>query len=224
MNPQFWITAWEEGRTNFHQASYHEKLTEFFPKLVPRAGDNVLVPLCGKSKDMLYLHGLGLNVHGVELYQQAVEDFFGENKLLPVQKAHEDEFEQYTYKNILISCGDLFKLEKDRAFDFVYDRASLVALPPEMRKSYAEVIKRSLKPGGKCLLIAYEYDQSKLSGPPFSVTTEEIHELYSNRFSIKLLESKESTKEGLRLSSLECLKQTVYVLEKLSDVEMEVLK
>jgi len=77
------------------------------------------------------------------------------------------------------------------------------------------VIKRSLKKAGKCLLIVYEYDQSKLDGPPFSVDANEIHELYEAQFTIKLMESKQPIKEGPRLASLDYLKQNVYILEKI---------
>jgi hypothetical protein len=61
----------------------------------------------------------------------------------------------------------------------------------------------------------YEYDQSKLDGPPFSVDAYEIRELYEDQFTIKLMESKQPTKEGSRLSSLDSLKQKVYILEKI---------
>jgi thiopurine S-methyltransferase len=215
MDSQFWITAWNEGRTNFHQGDYHDKLIEYFPRLSPEKGQRVLVPLCGKSKDLLWLHALNLHVHGIELHDQAVESFFAENELSPLEKSRDRDFDHYTHQNIVISCGDFLKLKKNDAYDFIYDRASLVALPSPMRKSYAQVIKQSLKKRGKCLLIVYEYDQSKLDGPPFSVDANAIHELYEDQFTIKLLESKQPTKEGPRLSSLEGLKQKVYILEKI---------
>jgi thiopurine S-methyltransferase len=215
MDFQFWIKSWNEGRTNFHQEDYHDKLTEYFPQLKPREGQRVLVPLCGKSKDLLWLHGLNLHVHGIELHDQAVKSFFTENELSPVKKTQEEDFIHYAHENIVISCGDFFKLNENGTYDFIYDRASLVALPTAMRKSYAQMIKQSLKKGGKCLLIVYEYDQSKLDGPPFSVDTDEIHELYEDQFAIKLLESKKPTQEGPRLSSLESLKQKIYILEKI---------
>lgn len=216
MESQFWIDAWKEGKTNFHQQEYHQKLTEYFPQFNPEAGQKVLVPLCGKSRDLLWLHDQKLNVHGVELYDQAVEDFFKENKL-DLTKSQEQDFAQYKHKNITISCGDFFKLKAKITYDFVYDRAALVALPFEMRKKYAQVIKYSLKVGGKCLLISYDYDQSKLEGPPFSVTADEIQELYQDQCNVQLLESKQANKEGSRLSALSSLKQTVWIIEKVRE-------
>src|ERR1700722_4605316 len=215
MGSQSWITAWNEGRTNFHQGNYHDKLIEYFPQLNPEKGQRVLVPLCGKSKDLLWLNELTLRVHGIELDDHAVESFFVENELSPVKKSQDQHFAHYTHENVVVSCGDFFKLDENDTYDFVYDRASLVALPSPMRKTYAQVIRQSLKKGGKYLLIVYEYDQSKLEGPPFSVDAKEIRELYEDQFTINLMESKQPTKEGARLSSLDSLKQKVYILEKI---------
>jgi len=115
MDSSFWTTAWNEGRTNFHQGNYHDKLIEYFPQLNPERAERVLVPLCGKSEDLLWLHGLHLHVHGVELHEQAVESFFAENELSPLRKTRDQDFAHYTHKNIVISCGDFFKLNEINA-------------------------------------------------------------------------------------------------------------
>ncbi len=213
MDTEFWKKAWNEGRTNFHRENVHEQLTEYFVQLKPGKGQKVLVPLCGKSKDLIWLNGLGLRVHGIELHEQAVESFFVENDLA-IAKTTQGDFTNYTHEDIVISCGDFFKLDADQTYDFVYDRASLVALPSEMRRRYAQIVKRALKKGGKCLLIVYEYDQSKMDGPPFSVDTNEIQSLYADQFTIKLMQSKQATKEGPRLSALDTIKENVYILER----------
>lgn len=214
MDAKFWINAWEEGRTNFHRSQYNEKLLQFFPSLRAQKGDHILVPLCGKTKDLVWLHNQNLKVHGIELYSRPVEEFFPENNISPVTKIQDETFTHYTSGNLSISCGDFFKLSGHENYDLIYDRASLVALPEDMRRDYALVIKRVLKREGKCLLIVYEYDQSKMEGPPFSVSEEEIHKLYSDQFSIKLLESETPPNEGSRLSAVLNLKQKVYIMEK----------
>ena len=86
MDAAFWIKSWNEGRTGFHQSDFNDKLTGYFPTFRPEKGQKVLVPLCGKSKDLVWLQGQGLCVHGVELHEQAVESFFTENQFDPVQK------------------------------------------------------------------------------------------------------------------------------------------
>lgn len=214
MDAEFWIKSWTDGRTAFNQQQYHAKLTQYFPELNPHAGQSVLVPLCGKTIDMVWLAGQGLRVHGVELYSGAVEEFFSGNNLQPVHKTQDRDFMHCSHKNITISCGDFFKLDKKNSYDFIYDRAALVALPASMRAEYARVIKESLKEGGKYLLIVYEYDQSKMEGPPFSISKTDIERLYADAFNIQLLESEKPKSEGPRLSAVEGMSQKVYLLQK----------
>lgn len=162
MEAQFWKNAWNEGRTGFHLEKFNHKLIQHFPSLNPQPGQKVLVPLCGKTKDLLWLSEQELKVHGVELYEKAVESFFSENDLTP-HKVQDQFFKNYISHNITVSVGDFFKLDAYESYDFVYDRASLVALPASMRKAYAEVVTRALKPGGKYLLIVFELTkQSKI--------------------------------------------------------------
>ncbi len=214
MDAQFWINAWKEGRTGFHQEKPNEKLVEHFPKLKPQKGQTVLVPLCGKSVDLLWLHGLGLRVHGVELHEDAVKAFFADNQLPLPAPIQGRDFIHYGHKDIILSCGNFFDLNVSGSCDLVYDRASLVALPEPMRREYARVITRVLKPGGKCLLIVYEYEPSQMQGPPFSVTESEIRALYSDAFTIRRIEIEKPAGEAPRLAAVESLRQAVYVLEK----------
>ena len=214
MDSNFWIQAWKEGRTNFHKEKFNEKLLAYFSKLNPVSGQKVLVPLCGKSKDLLWLSQLGLQVCGIELHEQAVKDFFSENNLPAPVRTEVDNYISYTEGNINLRCGDFFKLPEDESYDLVYDRASLVALPSPMRRDYAEVIKRSLKSGGKYLLISFEYNQTELDGPPFSVSEKEVNELYGDSFHITLLESETLPKEGPKFEKLSQLEEKVYLLAK----------
>jgi thiopurine S-methyltransferase len=216
MDSKFWINAWNDGRTNFHQKDYNSSLLKFFPELKPKNGENVLVPLCGKSKDMIWLASLGLNVHGVEVYEQPVKDFFSENNFVSPTVKTNESFIDYNFHNIRISAGDFFKLDTSKKYDLIYDRASLVALPSEMRKEYAGVIKNSVKSGSRYFLVSYEYDQTQMDGPPFSVTDEEVHSLYKDAFKIERMESlRPQTAPGSRFAALESLKENVYFLTKI---------
>jgi len=83
MEASFWIDRWNEGQIGFH-------LNEVNPALIrhwPARGENdkgpVLVPLCGKSRDLLYLRQLGHPVIGIELSPLAVEAFWNESDILP---------------------------------------------------------------------------------------------------------------------------------------------
>jgi thiopurine S-methyltransferase len=39
------------------------------------------------------------------------------------------------------------------------------------------------------LLVTYEYDQSLMEGPPFSITEEEVNQHYSDSYSVSLISS-----------------------------------
>ncbi len=70
----------------------------------------------------------------------------------------------------------------------VFDRGALVALPPPMRRRYAEHLLTILPLGAQILLLTIEYDQSLASGPPFSVQPDEVTALFGARCSVDLLD------------------------------------
>jgi len=98
-------------------------------------------------------------------------------------------FERWSAGPYEIFCGDIFDLPLlDNAdIDAVYDRASLVALNPEQRRHYAELLVRLLPEKVKMLLVAMDYPQVEMQGPPYSVQTAEVKALFESRFSVKLL-------------------------------------
>lgn len=61
----------------------------------------------------------------------------------------------------------------------------LIALPPEMRRDYAQKIAALLIPRAHILLITMQYEEGLLEGPPFSVEDEEVRELFSEHFTIE---------------------------------------
>ncbi len=73
------LSGWPAGRAvrpvGTKQA-VSSALRKFWPGLA--AGSRVLVPLCGKSVDLLWLVGQGCDVTGVELSEIAVRAFFAE--------------------------------------------------------------------------------------------------------------------------------------------------
>ena len=74
--------------------------------------------------------------------------------------------------------------------DAVYDRAALVALPEDMRRRYtAHLIEITDK--APQLLIAHQYDQNAMDGPPFSISDEEIEAHYRDHYDLAKLASVE---------------------------------
>ncbi len=179
MEAQFWHQRWESGRIGFHQRGINPYLTRFWSRFEVPAGAEVFVPLCGKSLDMIWLAGHGYRVAGIELSPVAVENFFAENDLVP-ERHRDGPLEWWCAGAIRIACGDFFALESRHldGIGFVFDRASLVALPREMRPDYVGKLGELL-PGYEMLLVTLEYDQREMAGPPFSVVADEVQSLFA---------------------------------------------
>ena len=74
----------------------------------------------------------GCHVVGLEFVAQSVDEFFADNKIeFEIQKF--DDYEIYTADGYKIYRGDFFKIPIAEKFDFIYDRASLVAIDPELK-------------------------------------------------------------------------------------------
>lgn len=189
MEKEFWLERWERQEIGFHQDDVNPYLGKFWHELHVARGAEVFVPLCGKSLDMLWLRGEGHPVLGVELSPIAVHAFFEENDLIP-QHEQRGRFDHCTAGGMRILCGDVFDLGRDEMAKVaaVYDRASLVALPPEMRELYVKHLASILPSGTQILLVTFDYPQQEMPGPPFAVSIAEVEALYRDCADIRLLE------------------------------------
>jgi len=188
MQPDFWRERWQQNQIGFHQGEINLHLQQFWPALGVAPGSRVFVPLCGKSGDMLWLRAQGYEVVGVEFTSLAVQAFFAENDL-QITTSTQGRFSVYEADGIRIYCGDFFDLTADdlAGVSAVYDRASLIALPPQMRPAYAAHMLRLLAPGTKTLLVAFDYPQHEMQGPPFSVGEQEVQALYAKQCEVRRL-------------------------------------
>ena len=73
----------------------------------------------------------------------------------------------------------------------VYDRASLVALPVDMRIKYVSSLSTLLLTNTPILLVTLDYPQHEMQGPPFSVPGEEIGKLFGSWCDVELLASED---------------------------------
>lgn len=206
MNREFWLDKWRQGQTGFHAARPNRFLMEHGPKLKALAtrsrGDTapcVYVPLCGRSLDLHALAQLGFRVVGTELSPLATEAFFSDQNTVP-------QVRQLAAHRVLSAGaftlyeGDAFTLPSAElsGVDAVYDRAAFVAMPPEMRAQYCDHLRRLMRPGGALLLVAFEYDATRMSGPPFSVDETCVRAFWSAHARIEELGSVELIDEEPR--------------------------
>lgn len=193
-------------------------LQKHWPALSPLTGSEVLVPLSGKTLDMPWLAAQGHRVLGIELSERGIEEFFAEQGLV-------DDFID-TPDGHLHRAGPIAILQAN-AFEVsaktlanirhVYDRAALIALPPDLRRRYVDTLYARLPAGSSALLITLEYPQTEKSGPPFSVIEAEVHALFSPAWRVELLERRDilTQQPKFQAEGVSALHTAVYRLQKM---------
>lgn len=216
MDSEFWLRRWHEGRIGFHQDRVMPLLEKHWDALSLPAASRVLVPLAGKSLDMIWLAARGHRVLGVELSALAVSQFFAEHDLHP--QSHDSRYGgHHVAGTIELICGDVFALDAEVLADCagVYDRAALIALPPTSRHRYVTELYARLPVGSRGLLITLEYPQEQMQGPPFSVDEPEVQRLYGPCWSVDLLERRDilATEPTFRSAGVTAISTAVYRLQ-----------
>ena len=201
MDSSFWLDRWPKNEIGFHQDKVQPALIKRWPGLNIAKGARVFVPLSGKSVDMDWLAEQGHHVIGAELSELAIDAFFAERKLTPsverrgaflVQRS--GPFEMW--------CGDFFALSRETFQDVpaAYDRAALVAMPPEMQARYAAKFAELMPANSQTLLIGLDYNQSEMKGPPFAIPRDAIHALFKDQFEVTLIEARDGLTKSDHLS------------------------
>jgi thiopurine S-methyltransferase len=218
LQPDFWLERWRTGQIGFHQPAVDRHLRRHWPDLGLADSSRVFVPLCGKSLDLLWLRERGHSVAGVELSAVALESLCMEQGVLAKRRTLE-HFDVYEAAQIQLYRGDFFKLAPELlgTFSAIYDRASLISWTPELRPAYVAQVAALSQPGTLTLLIAMEYPQAQMPGPPFSLSAEDIDLLYSESHAIQPLSRQDilATEPRLRSRGLTQLHEVCYRLTRL---------
>lgn len=211
MDKHFWHERWRSGQIGFHTNAPHWALDAYWRSLNIARDAAVLVPLCGKSLDLRWLRQHGHPVLGVELDASALNSFFAEWPDAQAAGIALQPGSTYAeFDHVSLWQLDFFDFLPQRPLPAFYDRAALIALPPEMRTAYLEHLRRCLATGAIGLLVALEYPQIQKDGPPFSVEAEEINQ--ASGFCVTLLESRDILAESpkFRDQGVSSLRETVY--------------
>lgn len=215
MKKDFWLERWEREEIGFHESEVNVYLMQFWSELHLEHGSRVFVPLCGKSVDMKWLQEQGHTVLGIELSEVAARAFFKENGYTAKISGGE-KFKHYEANGIRILCGDFFDLSRDDMAKVmaVYDRAAMVALPPEMRVRYVSHLLSILPSAIQILLVTFDYPQSEMAGPPFALAAGEVEALYGKYADIRLLAQVDVLAQNPRFQKrgLTRLQESIYLL------------
>lgn len=174
-----WLKAWIDNNIRFHNEEYNTNLVKYWDDFTGGEKGTVFVPLCGKTLDMKYFNENGHNVYGVELSRIAVESFFNENKITYKKDGH-----LFYSNDIFLYNEDLFELNKSHFRDvkFIYDRASIIALPHDIRLKYVSWLKSTF-PNTPMFVQTIDFNNKEL-GPPFSIDESMINEYYGKEYNV----------------------------------------
>ncbi len=199
---EHWLERWAEGRIGWHESAGNAALKRHWNV----SGKRVLVPLSGKSVDLLWLADHGNSVVGIELSELGAQSFFHENGLACKR---DGKVFRARDVDITVHCGDFFEFD-DEAFDAHYDRAALIALPPELRPAYARKVDSLLAADAFRLVITVEYDQSIVDGPPYSVTRDELFSYWPSLVQVDATHDLENSPPRFREAGLKEIREVVW--------------
>jgi thiopurine S-methyltransferase len=187
MELDFWHRRWQKNEIGFHESEGNMLLKEYVAHWQLAYNARVFVPLCGKTKDIGWLLSKGYSVVAIELNESAVRALFEELGVEPKIEGH-GRLLKYSVENLIVYVGDFFALTSTDVGDIdgVFDRGALVALPEQIRSKYSEHLQ-IVSNTKKQFVVTYDYDQGLFAGPPFSVTSETIHQAYQNNYHITQL-------------------------------------
>jgi len=215
MEPSFWLERWARGETGFHLPAVNPYLLTYWPRLQLPRGARVLVPLSGKSVDLPWLRAEGFKVTAIDVSPLAADAVFsalGETPLRTCQGA----FEVLEIPGLRFLVGDFFAATPTLVgqVDAIYDRAALIALPPDRRPAYAAQLNALQGPGARGLLVGFEYPQAEMNGPPFAVHEAEVRALFGATHAIETLVRVDilDTEPRFRARGVSSLVEHVYTL------------
>ena len=215
---KFWDKLYGTGGDAWTDDAVYEELFKFQDILTDGAtGLDILLPLCGRTKMMLWLAEKGHRVVGIEWSDAAVKMFFEENSLSYEVKPYavgEIITHQYTAteKAITIYCGDYFAFEKDNlgGFDCILDHGSMGSFVEAKRMKYVEITKSFAKSGGRMVLSVFDYEHEEHPSVPFAVTYREVATLYKDTFSDAELLQQYNAEKTSKLFHLENDKNSIF--------------
>ena len=155
--PDFWDTRYRDGVTPWDAGGVPPRLAQWLNG--QPSGRRVLVPGCGSGYELREFARHGDDVLGIDFADAALEQA---RKLgVPARKA------------------DFFTLDEP-AFDVVYERTFLCALPRRHWPQWGARIPTLVRPGG--LLAGFFFFDDNERGPPFGISIERLHELLDAAF------------------------------------------
>ena len=160
--PDFWETRYRDHVTPWDAGGVPQSLQRFSLSIPP--GARILIPGCGSAYEAYYLAENGFDVVAIDFSPAAVE-------LARTNLACFGD---------IVRLADFFDFDPGQAFDVIYERAFLCALPRIIWGGYPRRCAQLLKPGGVIAGFFFFADTPK--GPPFGTSPAELGALLGTQF------------------------------------------
>eukprot|EP01061_Rhynchopus_euleeides_P017456 TRINITY_DN29009_c0_g1_i1.p1 TRINITY_DN29009_c0_g1~~TRINITY_DN29009_c0_g1_i1.p1 ORF type:complete len:251 (+),score=104.53 TRINITY_DN29009_c0_g1_i1:59-754(+) len=184
---EYWNQRWQDGSTGWRNAENEPEGPPFADNVsfaegaleqkVLCEGKSAFVPLCGDSNVVLYLAEQGMTVVGLDGSAIAVQQL----------KARVAEASEDVQKRVHLVEGDFYAFlpgsemhlgstaKNIKQFDFIYDRASFVAIDPARRDEYKSLMEAWTSPGAVYYFEAIQRKPSLVKeGPPHHTPYETV--------------------------------------------------
>ncbi|OEK03801.1 SAM-dependent methyltransferase [Roseivirga sp. 4D4] len=170
LNEQFWTDKYQKDQMGWDIGYVSTPLKGYFDQIDDKSL-KILIPGAGNAYEAEYLWNNGFtNVYVVDISEEPLTRFI---KRVP-------DFPKDQLLNV-----DFFQLE-DR-FDLIIEQTFFCALDPKLRAQYVEKMHNLLRPNGVLVGLMFKiplFDDR----PPFGGNESEYRLLFSDRFSIDIME------------------------------------
>ena len=196
MKLDFWKQVWKEQRLGFDQGEPNYYLKKVLPSWLSESYETIFVPLCGRSVDMWEIHRAGHHVTGVEFCEGALLDFDKKFSLNLEKISVRESVDCFRNLDFKLYCADFFNLnaadiKKRKGSLKIWDRAALVALPPDMRFAYYDQVDELNIDRLDWLCLLFSFDAEPDFGPPFPVDFEEVHKIMTKKgYCVEIVEER----------------------------------
>ncbi len=169
---EMWLQRWQNQDTPWNLGRAHPRLDELLRMAsghasLPTQG-RCLIPCCGHAHDAAALVHLGFTATGVDIVPEAIAaatSLYGDLPGLSLLKT------------------DFFSFRDPQGFHFIFDRASLCAMPPDLWAPYVAACAANLPAGGLWMGAFFSERKTKPeAGPPFAISHQDMLRLTAETF------------------------------------------
>lgn len=166
----FWQQRFESGQTPWDRGAPHPQLARWLADGQLQAGQQVLVPGCGRGHELVALAQAGLAVTGLDYAPAAVA--LARERVARWQAANPAPAGLPHLAPPQVEQADVLQWQPPAPVDRLYEQTCLCALHPDHWQAYAAQLHRWLKPGGQLLALFMQArreasEQGQIIGPPY---------------------------------------------------------